>query len=667
MATATLLPEPRQQFVDANGVPLVGGKIYTYIPSTTTPKTTWQDSSEGVMNTNPIVLDSLGTAQIYGNGQYRFLINDADGNLIYDALTQDTLGFLSPQTTPTNGSALIGFLQPNGVGRTLYSKLLDLSFGVKDLGAVGDGVADDTIAIQNALNYLNTYGGTLYFPAGKYRITSALSITFTFTANQDINRPSIKGDGPGNTQIQWDGINDPTVFMMTIKRVETVDSPALHAHSVISGIAFIPINTGKNQYVSGLKLIKWAFIHVRDMWFQALGYGLWADQVITSYFEKIECLNNNYGANFLGAPSSAEAGDIYPDNANTFTSCVMGSNLLGGMLYTDGGFTYQGGSIEGNGQSGTAGSGYGLKIIESVNAIGSPIGCKVSTYFEANGTSGNFGSNASTANVWIVHQTTSDNVIYIFDGCNFNQVGTTYAPYGIYIDKQSASAVGLSVLAAFMDYGGYSADSSRKYIKIATTNASSLKDVNTFYSPANYYNQPTQLPEQVAGTLYKPGSTPGVGRLKTYSCLVIQGAAQGIPSNAATALIWASTVTTTSGDDGVAMWTVTNPTKIFIPIGASRIIISANIRYVADATANVQYLIFPRINGANFSGQPLQQVLNPTTNLNHSLNLSSGPIPVNGASGDYVELYTLQNTGGTLNTDYVATPQNTWLSVQILE
>ena len=44
---------------------------------------------------------------------------------------------------------------------------------VKDYGAVGDGVADDTGAIRRAIAGLlrNSGGGTLYFPAGTYRVT----------------------------------------------------------------------------------------------------------------------------------------------------------------------------------------------------------------------------------------------------------------------------------------------------------------------------------------------------------------------------------------------------------------------------------------------------------------------------------------------------------------
>lgn len=48
------------QFFDNNGVPLSGGKLYTYEAGTTTPKVTYTTSSGGTAHTNPIVLDSAG-------------------------------------------------------------------------------------------------------------------------------------------------------------------------------------------------------------------------------------------------------------------------------------------------------------------------------------------------------------------------------------------------------------------------------------------------------------------------------------------------------------------------------------------------------------------------------------------------------------------------------
>ncbi|MEV4335772.1 glycosyl hydrolase family 28-related protein [Streptomyces sp. NPDC049590] len=46
---------------------------------------------------------------------------------------------------------------------------------VRDFGAKGDGVTDDTAAIQAAINAAAVAGGTLYFPAGRYTLTAALT------------------------------------------------------------------------------------------------------------------------------------------------------------------------------------------------------------------------------------------------------------------------------------------------------------------------------------------------------------------------------------------------------------------------------------------------------------------------------------------------------------
>ena len=61
------------------------------------------------------------------------------------------------------------------VARTVDSKLKEL-VSVKDFGAVGDGVADDTAAIQAAINAVDL--GTVFFPKGDYKTTAKLSTVY---------------------------------------------------------------------------------------------------------------------------------------------------------------------------------------------------------------------------------------------------------------------------------------------------------------------------------------------------------------------------------------------------------------------------------------------------------------------------------------------------------
>lgn len=55
------------------------------------------------------------------------------------------------------------------------SQLADNAINVKQFGAKGDGVTDDTIAIQNAINYIaQRNGGIAYMPNGTYLVSSSL-------------------------------------------------------------------------------------------------------------------------------------------------------------------------------------------------------------------------------------------------------------------------------------------------------------------------------------------------------------------------------------------------------------------------------------------------------------------------------------------------------------
>ena len=80
----TPMPMIRARFFDDNARPLSGGKIYTYEPNTTTPKTTYKDLAATTPNTNPILLDVAGEADIYFDGQYRVIVESWRGEQLYD-------------------------------------------------------------------------------------------------------------------------------------------------------------------------------------------------------------------------------------------------------------------------------------------------------------------------------------------------------------------------------------------------------------------------------------------------------------------------------------------------------------------------------------------------------------------------------------------------------
>jgi hypothetical protein len=100
MATATLLPAARYVVFDANGNPVPGALVHTYIPGGTVAKTTWQDAAETIPNSNPVVCDAAGSALICGSGAYQLTVTDSLGVAVpgYSGVTADTL---APVTTET--------------------------------------------------------------------------------------------------------------------------------------------------------------------------------------------------------------------------------------------------------------------------------------------------------------------------------------------------------------------------------------------------------------------------------------------------------------------------------------------------------------------------------------------------------------------------------------
>jgi hypothetical protein len=82
----TLSPSPKMQFFTAAGVPLVGGKLFTYASGTTVPLATYTNSNGNSANTNPIILDSRGEASVwFGPSRYTLLLKDSLDNLIWTA------------------------------------------------------------------------------------------------------------------------------------------------------------------------------------------------------------------------------------------------------------------------------------------------------------------------------------------------------------------------------------------------------------------------------------------------------------------------------------------------------------------------------------------------------------------------------------------------------
>ena len=230
-----LSPAPKLQFFTEGGIPLAGGKLYSYAAGTTTPLPTYTTEGGAQNNPNPVILDSRGEASVWlGSASYKLKLTDSTDVEVWtvdNITTQDAINALTAfesslanSTSGTQGSSLVGYVPANGPpGRTVQAKLRDV-VSVKDFGAVGDGSTDDTTAFQNAIAYCQSstpYGGrALYIPGGRYKITSSLTISKEFI--------TIFGDGAWESRIYAVGLSTSalTTASMTYLR------PFLHDFAV---------------------------------------------------------------------------------------------------------------------------------------------------------------------------------------------------------------------------------------------------------------------------------------------------------------------------------------------------------------------------------------------------------------------------------------------------
>tara|TARA_R110000868_G_scaffold96010_7_gene264133 strand:- start:828 stop:2720 length:1893 start_codon:yes stop_codon:yes gene_type:complete len=181
--TTNQIPNPKMQFFTAAGIPLVGGKLYSYAAGTTTPLSTYTDSTGGTANTNPVILDSRGEASVwFASAQYYLVLKDANDVQIWTAdnvngVNQPTVDYL----TSTGGASLISYA-PSGYGAVTTNVQAKLRqyvsvFDFMTTAQINDvqtaaGVLDVAAVIMTATTACVTAGKTLFFPAGTYTCTT---------------------------------------------------------------------------------------------------------------------------------------------------------------------------------------------------------------------------------------------------------------------------------------------------------------------------------------------------------------------------------------------------------------------------------------------------------------------------------------------------------------
>jgi hypothetical protein len=221
---ASLSPNAKQQFFDANGNPLAGGKVYTYAAGTTTPIVTYTDSTGATNNTNPIILDSRGEANIWltPGTNYKFKLTDASevqvwvvdnilgppgaaaGTVTSVAIAAPALFTVSGSPVTTDGTLTLAYsgtalpVANGGTGLTTTPANGELLIGNGTGYTKATLTAGSNVTITNTsggISIASTGGGSLPSPGAAFNVLTSNGSTWTSAslANTIVSLGSITG------------------------------------------------------------------------------------------------------------------------------------------------------------------------------------------------------------------------------------------------------------------------------------------------------------------------------------------------------------------------------------------------------------------------------------------------------------------------------------------
>ncbi len=190
----------------ADGTANASGRCWFYVPGTQTVATIYPDAEQSAPLSNPVTLNAGGKATVYFAGQVDVFIEDS-ARLPISTLTLSeraervevrNAGFTGLLPSGSQGAggatdldtvlssifASVGGLDgqykefAGATSRSIADKFREVWVSVKDYGAKGDGVRDDTTSIRTTANEAARLGGAIvYFPPGTYLVSSPILLS----------------------------------------------------------------------------------------------------------------------------------------------------------------------------------------------------------------------------------------------------------------------------------------------------------------------------------------------------------------------------------------------------------------------------------------------------------------------------------------------------------
>ena len=218
------IASPFQQIFDTDGSPLDNGYIYIGTANANpevSPISLWWDDAGTIPAAQPIrtqngyIVRNGSPARVYTSQEdYSLTVKNRNGLIVLTVL--DATSFADADK--------ISFVQ-DGIGavtRTVQSKLRE-TVSVKDFGAIGDGIADDTLAIKAWLDYLITNTAEVgYWNDGIYSVDEGVLI---IQPPSNIHWPGVQIETAGYKRTILKGRGTTQAPLLTIRNLPQ-SSPA---------------------------------------------------------------------------------------------------------------------------------------------------------------------------------------------------------------------------------------------------------------------------------------------------------------------------------------------------------------------------------------------------------------------------------------------------------
>jgi hypothetical protein len=312
--SAILSPCAKQQFFTNSGELAAGYRLYITAANTGSPAVTYSDRAATVENSFPIILDARGEATIYltAGVVYDYTLKTEDDALVWtreDVIANDDT---------TARSTLRGF------------------------GAVGDGVADDSAALQRALDWAKAASGEFWADTGTYLINAtpppSISAAHFRLRGSGVAQTYFKRtvDASGSAMLTLTNCSRAGIYGITFDGTGMAQGHGVLIQGGTIGVIEVLDNQFTNFPGSGLAMIGEAATPgssclVQNNLFLSNGVTQTRPQLEAHYINDTKWLDNQFGALDLDGPYPPQGCLLLHCKAGNYERNYHWENLIGGQ------------------------------------------------------------------------------------------------------------------------------------------------------------------------------------------------------------------------------------------------------------------------------------------------------------------------------------------------